>query len=210
MMQRRSARFWSAPVLWRFWLRCAVRSLIWVYLGIISAPFLHAAGTDNSAGIDALIRSADQWAKDNLDDDALRVLRSVDQERVKQVLGELQKQFRGQYVFDLAGLKDTARALVPLLESYEETLPYAIWLKARLDYLDVADQLKRRAPPAPKPQPGKPVEPRSNPPPRAEREIWITKMAQRPWPIPAKAYVPKLKPIFAEQKVPPELVWVAE
>jgi membrane-bound lytic murein transglycosylase D len=35
-------------------------------------------------------------------------------------------------------------------------------------------------------------------------------MAERPWPKPAKAYVPKLKPIFAEQKVPPELVWVAE
>jgi membrane-bound lytic murein transglycosylase D len=180
-------------------------------LGFLLLPVtVRAADADNSADIDALIRSADQWAKENLDEDALRVLRSVDQERVKEVFGELQKQFHGQYVFDLAALKETARSLVPVLESYEETLPYAIWLKTRLDYLDVADQLKRRSPPPPKAAPGKPIAPPANPAAQAEREIWITKMAERPWPKPAKTYVPKLKPIFAGQNVPSELVWVAE
>ena len=32
---------------------------------------------------DQLAQSADQWAKENLDDDALRVLQSADQETVK-------------------------------------------------------------------------------------------------------------------------------
>jgi len=170
---------------------------------------LRAAEPDNSAEIDALIRSADQWAKENLDEDALRVLRSVDQAKVKEVFAELQKQFHGRYVLDLAKLNKTARALVPLLESYEETLPYAIWLKTRLDYLDVADQLRLRTP-APKSEPGKPAPPPKNPAPQIEREIWIKKVVDRPWPKPAKTYVPQLKPIFTAQKIPPELVWVAE
>jgi len=185
-----------------------VRLIVFVAV-LFSAVTLRAAEPDNSAEIDALIRSADQWAKENLDEDALRVLRSVDQAKVKEVFAELQKQFRGKYVFDLGALKDTARTLVPLLESYEETLPYAIWLKTRLDYLDVADQLRLRAP-VPKPEPGKSSEPPKNPPPQLEREIWIKKVVDRPWPKPAKTYVPQLKPIFTAQKVPPELVWVAE
>src|SRR5438105_2233336 len=122
-MQKHSARFWNAPVLWRFCFEQVTRSLNWLWLLAIvfAASPLGAAEPANSPDIDALIRSADQWAKENLDEDALRVLRSVDQAKVKQIFGELQKQFRGQYVFDLAGLKETARALVPVLESYEET-----------------------------------------------------------------------------------------
>jgi membrane-bound lytic murein transglycosylase D len=178
-------------------------------LSLLFAGTLPAAEPDNSAELDALIRSADQWARENLDEDALRVLRSVDQAKVKQLLADLQKQFRGQYVLDLATLKDSARALVPLLESYEETLPYAIWLKTRLDYLDVADQLRLRTP-VPKPEPGKPAKPPPNPAPQVEREIWIKKVVDRPWPKPARTYVPQLKPIFAAEKIPSELVWVAE
>jgi membrane-bound lytic murein transglycosylase D len=49
-----------------------------------------------------------------------------------------------------------------------------------------------------------------NPPAAAERDIWIKKLAERPWPKAAKSYVPRLKPIFAKERVPTELVWVAE
>jgi membrane-bound lytic murein transglycosylase D len=38
----------------------------------------------------------------------------------------------------------------------------------------------------------------------------VRKIASRPWSASAKEYVPQLKPIFTAQKVPPELVWVAE
>src|SRR5438067_12321409 len=66
--------------------------VIWISsLLLVSLPNASgAAEPDNSPDIDALIRSADQWAKENLDEDALRVLRSVDQAKVKQVFGELQ------------------------------------------------------------------------------------------------------------------------
>jgi membrane-bound lytic murein transglycosylase D len=43
-----------------------------------------------------------------------------------------------------------------------------------------------------------------------EEEIWIKKVAPRPWPKGADKIVPQLKKIFAEERVPAELVWVAE
>ena len=99
--------------------------------------------------------------------------------------------------------------LLPLLEGHEETAPYAVWLKAHLDYLDVAEQF-RRTMPAPQVKPGQPPKPAPNPAPKLEREVWVKKLGDRPWPKAAKPYVPRLKPIFTAEKVPPELVWIAE
>jgi membrane-bound lytic murein transglycosylase D len=168
-----------------------------------------ASGQDDSMTLDDMVQSADQWAKENLDDETLRALQEVDRDKVKQFFKDIQKQFHGEYVVDLASLKDTAKVVLPLLEAYEETQPYAAWLKAQLDYLEVADQFRLIIPP-PKVEPGRPPKPATNPPPAMEREVWVKKLADRPWPEAAKAYVPRLKPIFTAQKVPPELIWVAE
>src|SRR4029078_5260673 len=119
------------------------------------------------------------------------------------------KQFQGQYVLDLAGLKQTASAALPLLESYDETLPYALWLKNRMYYLDVADQL-RLIIPSPEPKPGRPPSSAPAPRPAQEREIWITRLAKRSYPENARPYVSKLKSIFSAEGVPSELVWIAE
>jgi membrane-bound lytic murein transglycosylase D len=164
---------------------------------------------DEEVTLDDLVSSAEQWAHENLDEDALRALQEADRERVKKVLADLQKQFQGEYVIDLAALKDAIRSVIPLLESYEETLPYALWLKTRLDYLEVADELRLKIP-APKPEPGQPPKPLPNPSPEKEREIWITKIAGRTYPENAKRFVSRLKPIFVAERVPPELVWIAE
>src|ERR1019366_8602009 len=142
-----------------------------------------ASGQDDVITLDDMVQSADQWAKENLDDDTLRALKDVDRDKVKQFFNDIQKQFHGQYVVDLASLKDTAKAVMPLLESYEETQPYAAWLKAQLDYLEVADQFRLIIPP-PKPEPGQPPKPA----PKMEREVWIKKLADRPWPDGAKPY----------------------
>ena len=137
------------------------------------------------------------------------MLNEVDQERVKKLLANLQQELRGGDVLDLAQYEETARALLPLLESSEETLPYAVWLKTRLEYLEEAKRLRKATPP-PKSEPGKPPPSPVNPAPEAERKIWVEKMVERPWPKNAKPYVSKLKPIFTAQKVPGELVWIAE
>lgn len=174
--------------------------LLWVVL---------SSAQEDTITLDDLVQSADQWAKENLDEDALRALQDVDRAKVKQFFSDIQKQFQGEYVMDLASLKDTAKTILPLLEGYEETQPYGAWLKARLDYLEVADQLRRTSPP-PKIEPGQPPKPVPNPAPNVERETWNKQLAERPWPVAAKPYVSRLKPIFTGQKVPPELVWIAE
>ena len=129
---------------------------------------------------------------------------------MKQFFSDMQKELHGEYVIDLASLKDAARNIVPLLEGYEDTQPYAAWLKARLDYLDVADQFRAHHSAAERQRRASRPRPLPNPAPKMEREIWVKKLADRPWPDSAKPYVPRLKPIFAAQKVPPELVWIAE
>jgi len=176
--------------------------------GLMLSLAATAPAQENTLTLEELIQSAQQWANENLDHDALRVLQNTDRQKVEQLLANIQKQFQGEYVIDLASLKEGARKLIPLLEQYQETLPYAIWLKTRLDYLEVADELRVRIGP-PKQQPGKPAVV-SRPPPQLEREVWIHKLSERPWPKAAKGYVHQLKPIFAAQKVPSELVWVAE
>jgi membrane-bound lytic murein transglycosylase D len=159
--------------------------------------------------VEELLQSAEQWAKENLDDDALKALQQVDREKVKRLLEDLQKNFQGEYVVDLAAFKDTVVAIIPLLEGYEETLPYAVWLKTRLDYLEVANEFKLTIPP-PKAKPGQRPAPIVNPAPRVEREIWVKKVATRAAPKPAKTLATQLKPIFLAERVPAELVWIAE
>jgi membrane-bound lytic murein transglycosylase D len=78
-----------------------------------------------------------------------------------------------------------------------------------MDYLDVADEIRLTIPP-PSVQTNQPPQPAPNPTPQKERELWLEKVSSRPWSAGAKEYVPELKPIFAAQKIPPELVWLAE
>src|SRR5437762_11313631 len=75
-----------------------------------------AYAQDNALTFDDLVRSAEQWAKENLDEDALRVLQNTDREKVERLLAGIQKQFQGEYVIDLASLKEGARNLLRLLE----------------------------------------------------------------------------------------------
>src|SRR4051812_20721120 len=170
-----------------------------------SSLFLPAQ--EPALSLDDLAKSAERWAAENLDDDALRILQEADQEKVRQFLADIQKQFQAEYVLDLAQLKQTTKAIIPLLEQYEETVPYAIWLKNQLESMDVAERLRKLAPPASKPEPGRAPASPTNPAPQLVREIWIKKIAEQPWPAGAKRYVSTLKPVFTAGKVPPELVW---
>jgi membrane-bound lytic murein transglycosylase D len=179
------------------------------FIALLLLAGLTVRAQEKTMTLDEAMQSAEQWAKENLDQDTLRALENVDREKVKEFFASIQKDFHGEYVIDLAQLRDTARLVLPLLESHEETLPYALWLKPRLDYLDAADELRLRIPP-PKTEPGETNPPPANPKPQAERDDWIKKLSDRPWPEQAKPYVPRLKEIFTEQKVPPELIWIAE
>ncbi len=206
-----------------------LRRLIPCLLLLAAAPRLSAA--DASLDLPGLLQAAEQWAYGNLDPRVLKVLEQVDQQRVRQLFAELQQRFHGNYVLDLAKLKQTANTLQPLLELHPETRPYAVWLKTRLDYFEIADQLRVSIPPV-KPPPAPPPPPRPpgqttrppapapvptpppasplNPAPEVERRVWRQALEKRPAPRGAAALVPRLKAAFVAERVPPELVWLAE
>jgi membrane-bound lytic murein transglycosylase D len=156
-----------------------------------------------------VVDAAQEWAKENLDEDVLRTLPEVDREQVEKFLKQFQEQLKGQYVLDVAALKDAAKAVLPLLDAHEETRPYAAWLRSRLDYFEVAEQLRKNQLP-PKTVPGEPPKPPPNPSPAVEQKAWKAELSDREWPKGATELVPKLKPIFVAEQVPEQLVWVAE
>jgi membrane-bound lytic murein transglycosylase D len=176
---------------------------------------LYMAGTlvawaqNDTVTLPDIIQGVQQFAQENLDTNVLNALPKIDDPAVQQFFHEAQQDFQGDYVVYLAALRQAAQTVLPLLESREETQPYAAWLKAQMDYLDVADEIRLTIPP-PAVETNQPPKPVPNPPPQKEREIWAKKVSVAPWPALASEYVPELKPIFAAQKIPPELVWVAE
>jgi len=176
---------------------------------LLLASALTAFGQTNTVTIDDLMQSAQDWANDNLDPNVIAQLQNTDQEKVRQFFNTVQTNFQGEYVIDMAKLRDTAKTVLPVLESYEETAPYAAWLKTRMDYLDAAEELRLLIPP-PKGTPTLKPGLRYNPPVEQIRDVWVRKISNRPVPDEAKPYVSQLKPIFSQQKVPSQLVWVAE
>ena len=177
---------------------------------LVAGCLAPAQSQDTELDLSGVMDAAQQWATNNLDDSVLRALSDVDQTKVQDFLNQFQADLQGEQVLDLGQLKATATAMLPLLEAHEQTQPYAAWLRERLDYFDVADQLATHAPPPPKPVPGQPAPVRPDPTYQAEQTIWIQKVAPRPWPKGAAEVVPGLKKIFAGEHVPPALVWLAE
>jgi membrane-bound lytic murein transglycosylase D len=176
---------------------------------LISLWLTGAWAQEDLSLIDDVVRDGLTWAQENLDERVLRALGDVDQKKAWELFQALQSRLQGSYVVDLAALRQTASTLLPQLEAYEETRPYAAWLRTRMDYFEVAEEF-RRAAPAPKVEPGVPLPPSVNPSPEVERQAWNKQLEKRPVPRGAAAYLTRLKPIFKASKVPPELVWVAE
>ena len=180
-----------------------------VILVSVLAGALVARADEVTITLPELIQGGQQWAQANLDTNVLNALPGVDERTAQQFFSELQQRFQGDYVVDLAALRQPAQTVLPLLASHPETQPYAAWLAARMDYLEVADEIRITIPP-PALETNQPPRPVPNPSPQRERGLWMEKVSGGPWPALAKQYVPELKPIFAAQQIPPELVWVAD
>ncbi len=151
-----------------------------------------------------VIDSANQFLIENVDDSVLDAL-GVDTERARQFFNELQQQFQGTYVYNLSSMRETATQLLPVLEQFEETQPYAVWLKSRLDYFVVAEKLRSDAT-----RDATNVVRLPEPTPKSERKAWIEVFEERAMPPLAFKQVGALKKIFIAERVPPELVWLAE
>jgi len=100
---------------------------------LAGSPFAWAQ--DDMVTLPDILQGAQQWAQENLDTNVLNALPKVDDPAVQQFFHEAQQEFQGDYVVDLAALRQTARSVLPLLEAQEETQPYAAWLNAHMVYL---------------------------------------------------------------------------
>jgi membrane-bound lytic murein transglycosylase D len=187
-----------------------VKRIVAILLAAFICRMAWAQTNEPSLEIDvgAVMDSAQQWAQDNLDDNVLQVLNQVDRGKVEDFLKNYQEYLNGEYVLDLAQLRDGANTVLPLLQAHEETQPYAAWLQARLDYFDVAGELATNPPPVIVPSTN--ATPKINPSFAQAEEIWVRKVSPRSWPKAAEKFVPQLKAIFNEEKVPAELIWIAE
>ena len=196
---------------WRSRRRChklpCVKNFLTLLLLLLLAGLLPAQ--DKAAPSDDLAQSVEQWMQENLDESVLEALSQIDHQRVRQFLTELQQRLAGTSIYDLASLKETGSRLVPVLQQFEETAPYGVWLQTHLDYFDVAEELRRAAKPAPVRTTNAPVV-LPSPPIQLQRTAWTRQLARRPLPPRAQACVPQLKQIFVNERIPPELVWVAE
>ncbi len=151
-----------------------------------------------------LLQQADEWLSENIDDSALDAL-GVDTDRARKFLRELQKSLQGSYVYDLSALRETAMQLQPLLNAFEETEPYALWLRTHLDYFDVSEKLRKEASTKPTNSTRLPATS-----PQLQRAVWMKWIQARPAPATPDKQIARLKQIFAEERVPPEFVWIAE
>ena len=154
--------------------------------------------------------AGEQFLRDHLSPQALESLqRQLDNRQAELLLQQLQHQFQGEYVLDLARVRKTAKTLLPLLEANPQTRGYAAWLRPRMDYLDVADQFQFEITPPRSPLNQQPAPP-PNPTPEQERTQWMIQVARSPVSSETGDWIRRLKPIFASERVAPELVWIAQ
>ena len=137
---------------------------------------------------------------------------------------------QGESWQDLLDVEASAQQLFAALKLIPGASAQVDWLRQRMDYLSMAEwvmQQEAEAAPAPVRTPVVKSVPTVRPGPtvvKAEKSAgrkqkekeaasigqWKKSLAQRPAPKQADALTPRLKQIFREEGIPPELVWLAE
>jgi hypothetical protein len=121
-----------------------VAGILFFWLAIL---FFSRAQDNNTISLPDLMQGAQQWAQQNLDTNLLNSLPAIDDAQVQDFTREIQKDFQGDYIVDLASLRQVAQTILPLLQSREDTQPYAAWLRAQMAYLEFADEINLTIPP---------------------------------------------------------------
>jgi membrane-bound lytic murein transglycosylase D len=186
---------------------------------------------------EALHDMVQKWVAENLSEEEIAQLPEFDRE---QFVTFFQPVIEALYADDfesMANIREHAAHGLAMLRAQPAGGPYADWLEARMDYLDVAVEIartwreeweKERAEEIARREreleafkrDGTPIVKRPTPKwedvkLRIERsattdDAWNRRIAKRPAPAAAAKFVPGLKKVFAAEGVPPELVWIVE
>ncbi len=156
------------------------------------------------------------------------MIRAPTPDEMRQFWQLLNTTLQSESIEDLAWLSPYAGMALGYLDGIPDAKPYADWLRQRLDYLLVAEEVvreervlaKRPPPPPPTKKPTSIASPVTKPPSipsgtaakkkTMSSDRWERRLAKRPPPKGSEHYVSKLKPIFKAEGVPSELVWLAE
>lgn len=182
-----------------------------------------------------LLETATEIASEyELDTDQLS---AFSEEDWNQLWSIVHRALQSESLEDLAWVLPHANSALAYLDAIPSARPYADWLRQRIDYLWMAEQVMQEEPtrpvsppprpppvtrptPVPAPGPVKVTTPPSRPPSPAVRPTankkamdsarWVKRIESRPAPHGAAELVPRLKPVFRRHGVPEELVWLAE
>jgi membrane-bound lytic murein transglycosylase D len=178
----------------------------------------------------------DDWLAEYLPEDRVEWVGAITEADWQEFWRRIQEVLQSESLDDLAWNLPEAEVALDYLSQLPGGMPYANWLRARIDYLASADEVVRRIPTGPpsalreRPSAGTGIvvrvsirppalpTPLKVPPDIAEKRsgilrnvtYWKKKIAKRPDLPQAKILIPKLKTVFAAEGVPPEWVWIAE
>lgn len=104
---------------------------------------------------------------------------------------------------EIAAYRPQTEAALAALRTLPEYAFYANWLAERLDYIGLAETITAQPlPPAELPAPA--------PEPVPYYNLWLARLRDRAPPRPSPDLLADLSVIFDQNRVPPELVWLAE
>ena len=201
-----------------------------LWLLLVAVPILAPAQSESSdplTDLDAWYESGRQLFDDIAPPVLKEAVRFPTKEEWDAFFQRLESTLHSDSLVDWAWLRPEAEQALELLRIVPGSEETADRLRARLDYLEMAEGalqyvLGEAAPVRVAPAgPGLalPAEPPPTVAPVQAREAvrtartltnWTNRIASRPAPANAKDLVPRLKPIFSSEGVPPEWVWLAE
>jgi len=113
----------------------------------------------------------------------------------------LQTALENDSIEELASYEPQTRAAIPVLKKIPGGELYADWLAERLDRIETA-RLALQTPPSPLARP--------HPAEVPFYDLWLQRLRNRPVPKRASTLTPELRPLFAAEGIPADLVWLAE
>lgn len=153
---------------------------------------------DQQMAPDEVVGSVQTWLQENVDDWVFEEA-GIDRKAIDRSLNLAQQELSAAPTPQTEPSRQDAERMVRLLGNFEETRPYAQWLDSFL-----GQHLMQ-------PSPTNSVDTPSTPPtPQEMRMFWVSAMTNRPAPARANEYLTQIKPIFRAEKVPVELIWLAE
>jgi len=159
-------------------------------------------------------------------DEVKESFRFPTEEEWKEFWIRIETTLKSDSLADWAWIRPEAERALTLLRSLPGGEDYADWLFERLDYLEMAEGALTFVLGDNAPVRSEPAGPRLSPPSRSSSvsapdaaeavrtartiENWKNRIGSRPAPSRAASLVPRLKPIFQSEGIPPEWVWLAE